>query len=53
MHTARKGDDSKVSSYEEFEQVFGRFSKYHMKTVLKDFKAKVGREYIYKTDNWI
>ena len=35
-----KSDDSKDSFYEELEQVF-----YHMKIVLGEFNAKVGREY--------
>jgi hypothetical protein len=36
-----KSDDSK-----------DRFPRYHMKILLGDFNAKVGRENIFKTDNW-
>ena len=38
-----KSDDSKESFYEELEQVFDHFPKYHMKILLGDFNAKVGR----------
>ena len=34
--------------YEELEQVFDNFPKYHMKILLGDFNAKVGRENIFK-----
>jgi len=43
-----KSDDSKDSFYEELEQVFDHFPKYHMKILLGDFNAKVGRENIFK-----
>jgi len=43
-----KSDDSKDSFYEELGQVFDHFPKYHMKMVLGDFNAKVGRENILK-----
>jgi hypothetical protein len=33
--TEEKGDDSKVSFCEEIEQVFGNFSKYHIKFCYK------------------
>jgi len=42
-----KSDDSKDSFYEELEQGFNNFSKYHMKMV-GDFNAKVGKENIFK-----
>ena len=42
-----KSDDSKDSFYEELEQVFDHFPRYHMK-ILLDFNAKVGRENIFK-----
>ena len=42
-----KSDDSKYSFYEELEQVFDHFTRYHMK-VLLHFNAKVGRENIFK-----
>ena len=49
MHQARrKVDDSKDSFYEEIEQVFDHFPKYHMKIILGDFNAKMGRENILK-----
>jgi exonuclease III len=34
--------------YKELEHVFDKFSKYHMKILLGDFNAKVGREDILK-----
>jgi len=43
-----KSDESKDSFYEELEQVFDHFLKYHMKLLLGDFNAKVGRENIFK-----
>ena len=44
-----KSDDSKDSFYEQLEQVFFyHFPKYHMKILLGYFKAKVGRESIFK-----
>jgi exonuclease III len=46
--TERKGDGSKDSFYEELEEVFDHFPKYHMKILLEDFNAKVGREDIFK-----
>jgi len=38
----------KDSFYEELEEVFDHFPKYHMKSLLGDFNAKVGREDIFK-----
>jgi exonuclease III len=46
--TEDKDDDIKDSIYEELEQVFDRFPRYHMKILLGDFNAKVGREDIFK-----
>jgi len=46
-----KGDDSKDSFYEESEQVLDHFPKYHMKILLGDFNAKVGRENNFKLTN--
>jgi len=43
-----KSDEAKDSFYEELEQVFDQFPKYHMKILLGDFNAKVGRENIFK-----
>ena len=45
MHTQsqEKSDDSKASFYEELEQVFDHFPKYHMKILLG-----VVKEYIFK-----
>ena len=43
-----KSDDSKDSFYEELEQVFDHFPRYHMKILLGDFNAKVGRDNIFK-----
>ena len=52
MHapTEEKSGDSKDSSYEELEQVFDHFPEYHMKIILGDFNAKVGRRN-FQTDN--
>jgi hypothetical protein len=46
--TEDKTDDVKASFYEELERVFDKFPKYHMKILLGDFNAKVGREDIFK-----
>jgi hypothetical protein len=43
-----KSEESKDSFYEELEQVFYHFPKHHMKILLGDFNAKVGRENIFK-----
>ena len=43
-----KSDEAKDRFYEELEQVFNQFPKYHMKMLLGDFNAKVGRENIFK-----
>ena len=50
MHapSEEKCDESKDSFYEELEQVLDHFWKYHMKMLLGDFNAKVGRENIFK-----
>jgi hypothetical protein len=40
--------DAKNSLYEELDCVFNQFPKYHMKIMLGDFIAKVGREDIFK-----
>jgi hypothetical protein len=39
-----KDDDIKDSFYEELEQVFDQFPRYHMKSLLGDFNEKVRRE---------
>jgi len=43
-----KSDDSKDSFYEELELVFDHCPMYHMKILLGDFNAKVGRKNIFK-----
>ena len=43
-----KSDDSKDSFYEEIEQAFYHFPKYHMKILVGDFNAKVERKNIFK-----
>ena len=50
MHapSEKKSDDSKDSFYEELEQVFDHFCKYHMKILLGDFNANLRRENIFK-----
>ena len=47
-----KSDDSNVSFYQEMEQVFDHFPRYHMKILLGDFNVKVGRENIFKPKIW-
>jgi hypothetical protein len=46
--TEDKTDDVKDSFYEDLERVFDKFPKYHIKILLGDFNAKVGREDIFK-----
>jgi len=48
----RMEDDLKDSFYEELEQVFDHFPRYHMKILLGDFNAKVGEREYFQTDNW-
>jgi hypothetical protein len=43
-----KGDDEKDSFYEELRRVFDQFPRRDMKIILGDFKAKAGRENIFK-----
>jgi hypothetical protein len=43
-----KTDDVKDSFSEGLESIFDKFPKYHMKILLGDFNAKVGREDIFK-----
>jgi hypothetical protein len=40
--------DTKGSIYTELEHVFNEFHKHHMKNLLGDFNAKVGREDTFK-----
>jgi len=44
----KKVISQKIVFYEELDQVFDHFPKYHMKILLGDFNAKVGRENIFK-----
>jgi hypothetical protein len=46
--TDDKIDDLKDSFYDELEWVFDKLLKYHMKILLGDISAKVGREDILK-----
>jgi hypothetical protein len=46
--TEGKDDVTKDRFYEELEQVFYQFLRYHMKILMGDFSAKVGREDILK-----
>jgi exonuclease III len=46
--TEDKIDDIKDRFYEELEQVFDKFPRYHTKILLGDFNAKAGREDIFK-----
>jgi hypothetical protein len=43
-----KDDVIKDSFYEELEEVFDQFPRYHIKILMGDFSAKVGREDIFK-----
>ena len=45
--TEDKDDDMKDSFYEEIERLFDQLPMYHMKILLGDFNAKVGRENIF------
>jgi hypothetical protein len=47
-HAPDKTDYAKDSFYEKMECVFDKFSKYHIKILLVNFIAKVGREDIFK-----
>jgi hypothetical protein len=47
-----KTDDVKDRFYEDLEQYFNKFSKHHMKIVLEDFNAKIGKEDIVKPIIW-
>jgi hypothetical protein len=42
-----KCDDMKDRFYEELEGVFDQFPKFHIKILLRDFDASVGKEDIY------
>jgi hypothetical protein len=46
--TEEKNNDSNDSLSEELEQVFDHFPKYHVKILLGEFNAKLGREDIFK-----
>jgi exonuclease III len=46
--TEDNDDVTKDRFYEELEQVFDQFPRYHMKILMGDFNAKVGREDIFK-----
>jgi hypothetical protein len=48
VHAPTEDNDVKDSFYEDLERVFDKFPKYHMKILLVDFNAKVGREDILK-----
>jgi hypothetical protein len=45
--TEDKTDDVKDNFYEELECIFDKFPKYHMKILLGELIAKVGREGIF------
>jgi hypothetical protein len=46
--TEDKIDDIKDRFYEELKRLFDKFLRYHVKMLLGDFNAKVGREDIFK-----
>jgi hypothetical protein len=43
-----KNNDSQDSLYDELGQVFDHLPKYHMKSILRDFNANLGRQGIFK-----
>jgi hypothetical protein len=47
--TEDKTDDVKDRLYKELERIFNKFPKYHMKILLGNLNAKVGRENIFKS----
>ena len=47
-HQKIKDDDIKDSFHEEIEQLFDHFPMYHMKILVSDFNAKVGRENVFQ-----
>jgi hypothetical protein len=46
--TDDQNDDSRNNSYEELQQVFHPFPKYHMKILLRDLTAQMGTEDTFK-----
>jgi hypothetical protein len=50
--TEDKTDDVRNSFYEDFEHVFDKCPKYHIKIMVGDFNAKVGREDIFIQTIW-
>jgi hypothetical protein len=50
--TEDKIDDIKDTFYRALEHIFDKFPKYHMKMLLGDFNAKVGKEGIFKPTTW-
>jgi len=50
MHapSEEKTDDSKVSFYEELNEIINNFPKHDTKILLWEFNAKMGREDIFK-----
>jgi hypothetical protein len=50
VHTSseEKSDDLKDSVYEDSEQAFDNFPKFHMKILSGDFNAKMRRENLFK-----
>jgi hypothetical protein len=46
--TEDKSDDLMTGFTKELEQIFDKFPKCHIKILLRDFNAKVGREDIFK-----
>jgi hypothetical protein len=52
VSTEDKTDDLKDSFYEELARILYKFPKYHMKILLGDLNAKVGRYGIFKPTIW-
>jgi hypothetical protein len=54
VHAPREenSDDLKDRFYEELEQLFDHFPKYHMKNTIRRFLLKIGGREYFQTDNW-
>jgi hypothetical protein len=50
--TEDKIDDMKDRFYKELQYLFNKFPEHHMKILLRDFNANVGREDIFKPTIW-
>jgi hypothetical protein len=46
--TEIKSEDTSFRFYEEVERACNQFSKYHVKSLLRDFNERVGKQDIFK-----